>query len=193
MTIVKSLDEMVYIIKLVESKMDEPKLKDKNIEFKLMQPDELNNYLITERGAKPEVAELIEGHTMCKDGKYIVRIRAMEPEDVLETYFHELGHVATLEDAVKYKINKEQAYMIQETLAYLFQFYAEEKCNELGYGCVYPCVLPGNREKFLDAILAANPDITDYRRKAFSTIRNMLTSGESFESLYKITKKALLK
>lgn len=190
-TKINSTDEISDIVQQILAKLDEPDLEGKIIEFNIMQPEALEDYLITERGATRNTAAIVDGHTLREGGKYKVRIRSMDIYTLLTTYFHELGHIATIDKVMAR--DREQAYTITETLAYLFQGYAQEKFNELDYGWKYYETMRETRKLFFDEALKIN-DITPYRRKSLQMISDMLKMEDAtFEELYKSFKKLMIK
>ncbi len=185
---INSIEEISDIIRQVSERMDEKDLEGNSIEFRVMQPEALDSYLVEERGASPETASLVNGHTLHNDGKYTVRIRSMDLYTFLETYFHELGHIATLDKMLTVKADRQQSFALTETFAYLFQGYAQEKFNELGYGWEYPEAQEKTRELFLEAALE-DTNLEPYRRKSLQMIREMLRIKDvTFEQLYKTLK-----
>lgn len=191
---VTSMKDLEQIAKQVLARMDEPLLESKRIETMLLTRKDMDHFLIAERGNSFGDAESTLGHTMKKDDVFYMRIRQMNFPETFETYFHELGHIATLDELNKMSIAKDNKAIISETLAYLFEGYAKEKFNELDYKAKFPeAKTPELSRRYIRTVI--DESYLDLVHKlALENIYSLMDSLKTtHEAIYQGTKKATFK
>lgn len=191
---IKTLEEIEPIAKQVLQRIDEPLLEGKNIEVMLLTKKEMSSFLMAERGDSFADAKDTIGHTMKKEGtenEYQVRIRQTNFPEVFETYFHELGHIATLDKINEMSIREDNKAIISETLAYLFEGYAKEKFNELDYRAKFAEVKTPELSRRYVRIVIDESYLDLVHKLALELIYSMMSELKTtHESIYRGAKKA---
>ncbi len=194
---ITTLEEIEQIAKQVLERMDEPLLEGKKIGRLLLTENEMDRFLMVERGYSFADAEKASGHTHKKKDcdEYQVRIRQTDFHELLATYFHELGHIATLDKIKDLKITGDKETIISETLAYLFEGYAKEKFNELYYRAKFAEVETPDLSRRYIRLVIDESYLDLVHRLALESIYSMMGQMKeaTYETLYQGAKKYTFK
>lgn len=195
---IKRPDEIKGLVDIVLSMTDEPGLKTKNIEYRIMNDRRFESYL-TNLGVRPEVARGSSGTTTYKytpEGEQnIITLREAGFTTIFPSCFHELGHIANRDKIEKLRLPPTKRAIDSEALAYCFENYAKEKFNELGLPQRFRGVntLGERKESVLSHIKQPNFH-SEIHLHALSTVYSRLDINcETFEEAYKTLKKPLNK
>lgn len=188
---IKSIEEISDIVNQVLERMDEPGLKDKNIEYRILDDTKFESYL-HHMGLPEGYIKISNGSTVLEHGKYAVMLRAANFAPLFSTYFHELGHVATEEIVQKLKLPKNKKEIYFEALAYSFELYAKEEFNKLKLPVKFIDVISRRLKKEYLKEMIRFPGRTESHAKALSLIYGLLDSKHrKYGQIYKTLKESI--
>ena len=187
---IRSVEEISDVIKEVLEKIDEPDIKNRNIEFKVLDDRQFEKHLKQSRIT--EEAKYTNGTTTRNpSGKYLVTLREANFHPFFKSYFHELGHVANYNLLSNKNMPPEKIAVFSDALAFSLEHYAKEKFNELRYAVTFIDVLAHYlRKQYLKKAIGLG---SDQRNRSLMVLYVLLDSNcKTYEDTYK-TLKGLIK
>lgn len=191
---ITSINEISGIVEKVLEKIDEPDLKTKNVEYRIMDDQRFESCAFR-MGVPAERLKMTMALThIHPDNSFTITLREADFFSLFAAYFHELAHVATEELVQQLKLTKERKETYAEAFAYSFEGYAREIYNSLE-----PLIEFGDtkniesRKNFLEEMINM-PERTLTHAHALSTIYGLLDiKCNSYEEVYKTLKAPIKK
>ncbi len=190
---ITSINEISDIVEKVLERMDEPDLKTKNVECRILNDQRFESYAFR-MGVPAERLKMTMALThIPQDNRFIITLREADFFSLFASYFHELAHIA-IEELIQLKLTGERKKTYPEALAYSFEGYAREVYNSLE-----PLIEFGDtetiesRKNFLKEMIDM-PERTFTHAHALSTIYGLLDRKcSSYEEVYKTLKAPIKK
>lgn len=168
---VSSFDDIEDIVKAVSERMDEPGLKDKDININICSQEKMIRackvfemiYLPPEKLTEEQYQFVEAFYFQSNLEDYYLFIKNDFMDMVLYPYFHELGHIANHEFMQRRDLPQDPLATISEASADAFGYWAEEELSRISNHCCETGLSVLHKEKQLQSLPENQIKITPIR------------------------------